>query len=56
MLNGYIPLPLARYGRAVLGTTVIPEWKGHFTLTGRTGQTELNWSFPFDFQPKFPEF
>lgn len=39
MLNGYIPVPLARYGRAVLGTTVMPEWKGHFTLTGRTGQS-----------------
>ena len=37
MLNGYIPVPLARYGRVVLGTTVMPEWKGHFTLTGRTG-------------------
>ena len=39
MLNGYIPVPLARYGRAVLGTTVMPEWKGHFTLTDRTGQS-----------------
>ena len=72
MLNGYIPVALARDGRAVLGTTIMPEWKGHFALTGRTGQngppfskvqchkyssqTELNWSVLFDFQPKCPEF